>query len=196
VFEKNKKIFILLGHTDNESLNAYLAKHYERGAEDAGHDVRRMNLGDMDFDPVLHRGYKEIQELEPDLKKFQENLKWCDHFVLFYPVWHGGPPAKLKGIFDRAFLPGFAFKWRKYKFLGWRKLLTTRSARVVVTTGSLPIVARVMFGDYTNEIRKNLLGFSGFKPVKLCALGLAENIGEEKAKKWSKKIRRMGRRGK
>ena len=195
MFKKKKKIFILLGHTDNESLNAFFSNHYEKGAREAGLEVRRMNLGEMDFDPVLYRGYKEVQELEPDLKKFQEDLKWCHHFVLFYPVWHGGPPAKLKGIFDRAFLPGFAFSWRKYKFLGWQKLLSGRSARVVVTTGSPPIVARMMFGDYTNEIRKNLLGFSGFGPVRLTQIGPAEKISQEKANKLAKKFERMGSLG-
>ena len=176
-------------------LMLFFAKSYERGAKDKGYEVARMNLGDIDFDPVLHKGYKEIQPLESDLLKFQEHIKWCDHFVLFYPVWHGGPPAKLKGLFDRTFLPGFAYRFRKPKILGWQKLLIGRTARVFITTGAPPFISRLMFGDYTNEIRKNLLGFSGIK-TKLHAIGPAEEISEKKAHKWAKKIRRMGERAK
>ena len=69
-----KKISILVGHPDEEpTLTAKLADSYEAGAVAADHEVRRMNIGEMHFDPILHRGYKVIQELEPDLKTFQEN---------------------------------------------------------------------------------------------------------------------------
>jgi len=92
------------------------------------------------------------------------------------------------------FLPGFAFKFKKPKFLGWYKLLKGRTARVVATTGSPPIIARFMFGDYTNEIRLNLLGFAGIK-VRMTHLGPAENISPAKCNRWQKKIFRLGRRG-
>jgi len=189
-----KKIFILLGHSDKETLNGALADSYEESAKKGGFEVRRMNIGDLNFDPVLYKGYKVIQELEPDLKQVQENIKWCEHLVIFYPIWHGGPPAILKGLFDRIFLPGFAFEFREPKYLGWKKLLKGRTSRVIATTGSPPIIARLMFGDYTNEIRKNLLGFAGIK-VKMTHLGPAEDISEKQFKRFQKKISQLGKKG-
>ena len=192
---KKKKVFILMGHPDKDTLNGALADSYEEGVKESGYEIRRMNVGDMKFDPILHYGYKVIQELEPDLVQFQENIKWCQHLVIFYPIWHGGPPALLKGLFDRAFLPGFAFRFREPHFLGWQRLLKGRTARVIASSGSLPIFARILFGDYTNEIRKNLLGFAGFR-VYMTHIGPAENISDSKFKRWSRKFHRMGRKAK
>ncbi|MDP2593343.1 MAG: NAD(P)H-dependent oxidoreductase [bacterium] len=189
-----KKIFILLGHPDTESWNSRFASAYEKGARDAGHEVRRVNLGELDFDPILHNGYKVIQELEPDLKKVQEDIKWADHFVLFYPTWWVAMPALLKGFFDRAWLPGFAFKFRP-NGIGWWKLMKGKTARVFVTMDSPYILERVLFGDFTNEIKKGLLGFAGFKVKikKLSGMKFKNEAKKERMKKW---LAKWGKKGK
>lgn len=182
-----KKIFILMGNPDADgTLGAELADTYAKEAAAAGHEVRRANLGDLRFDPILHKGYKEIQQLEPDLLKVQEDMKWADHFVLIYPLWWAGMPALLKGMWDRMFIPGFAFHFHP-NGLGWDKLLKGKTARVIITSKNWPLLERVLFGDFTNEIGRALLSFSGYK-VKMTEIGRSEHMPDAYKAKWMKKI--------
>src|SRR5665213_655105 len=136
-----KKKFILLGNPDSEGMCHSIADTYEKTARDAGHTVDRLNIGEMQFDPILHKGYRAIQELEPDLKRFEDLVKWCDHFVIIHPVWWTGMPAILKGLFDRAWLPGSAFRYMKLKSgknsLMWHRLYRGKTARIIITSGTV-----------------------------------------------------------
>jgi|SRR3989344_4273639 len=195
-----KNIFILVGHPDLESSSVALAVEYQKAAEEAGHQVRRMNIGELQFDPILHKGYKVIQELEPDLISVQENFKWANHVVIFYPNWWCTMPAILKGMFDRMFLPGFAFRFKKNskgeKTKWVERLLKGKSARVVVTTGTHPLLIRLMFGDFTNEIARGTLGFSGMSPVYITTLGPCENAPERRRNRWHRLMHRLGAKAK
>ena len=188
----SKKIFVLLGHPDTESMCCELADSYAKGAISAGHEVRRSNLGDMNFDPILHKGYKVIQALEHDLLKFQEDVRWCDHLVIIYPSWWSTMPALLKGLFDRAWLPGFAYKF-KPNGLGWNKLLKGRTGRVFVTSDSAPLLARFLFGDNTNEIQDGILWFAGIN-TKMKKCGPMKKISPENRAKWVSKFFNYGKR--
>lgn len=190
-----KKIYILLGHTDKETYSGALADEYEKGARDGGHEVRRTNIGEIQFDPILHKGYKEIQELEPDLLKVQEDMKWADHIMLVYPNWWNTMPAILKGMFDRMWLPGFAFNFDK-KSKKLIKCLSGKSARVIIVAGThSPLITWCKFGDYTNEIRLGILKFAGISPVRLTALGPCERVTEEKKEQWKRDIFEFGKKG-
>jgi len=142
------KIFILLGHTDPATLSGAFADCYERSALAANHEVRRKNIGEMHFDPILHEGYKSIQQLEPDLKDFQEDIRWADHFVLIYPTWWSSMPALLKGLFERTWLPHYAFNFAHHG-LTWKKLLKGRTARIITSANTIPWLLRFMYGSPT-----------------------------------------------
>ena len=194
-----KNIVLLLGHPDtSQTLSGEFALLYEASAKKAGHTVQRFNIGEMNFDPILHKGYKVIQQYEPDLVKLQTAIKSCDHFVVIYPNWWCTMPALLKGLFDRMWMPGFAFHMLKdaqgHQKLGWQRLLKGKTARVIVLSGTHPFAIRFLFGDYTNEIGRGILWFAGFK-TKVTRLGPSEHAPEWKLNEWRRRIIRLGMMG-
>ena len=192
---KAKKIFILLGHPDSgpEPMSRQLADAYENAARAAGHDVRRLNLFDLTFDPTLHKGYRAIQELEPSLVMVQENISWCEHMIIFHPNWWGGMPGPFKGMWDRMFLPRFAFRMWKSR-LGWNPLLKGRTARIVVTCGNPAILDYLAFGDFTASLKRSLLQFAGLR-VRVTTFGLSETSSEKTKESWKRKIARLAKNG-
>jgi len=185
-----KKILVFCGHPDDDSMNHRFADAYAKGARASGYEVRQSNLGDLHFDPILHHGYKVIQALEPDLLKLQEDIKWCDHFVIVYPSWWSTMPALLKGLFDRMWMPGFAFHFGHSGIL-WQRLLKGKTARVFVTSDSNPFFARIVFGDDVNEIKRGILWFAGFS-ARVKKIGPMKNLTDSKKQSWLKWFERKG----
>lgn len=188
------RIFILLGHTDTETLSGAFADRYEASARSAGHEVRRMNIGEMHFDPILHQGYKVIQQLEPDLEDFKENVRWCEHFVIIYPIWWSAMPAMLKGLFDRAWLPHFAFNFADHG-LTWKKLLSGRTARIITSANTPPWLMYFMYGSPTAHLSLSVLEFAGIR-TRATLFGPSERASAATHAKWIAKVERLGRAGK
>ena len=171
-------IFALDGHPDIGRLSGALLDAYCEGAQSAGHTITRMALGDMDFDPVLKHGYRQRQDHEPDLLAALEAIRACDHFVLGFPMWWGSQPAKLKGFLDRLFLPGIAFDYVEGKPFP-AQLFAGRSAAAFIT-GETPgwWLSMVYKSPIIHQTRRQVLGFCGFKPVKVHYVKLVRNAPE------------------
>ena len=189
---------MLLGHPDKSGMCGAIADTYEAAAREAGHQVTRMNIGEMQFDPVLHKGYREKQELEPDLERFCNTLQTTDHFVVIYPVWWVGMPAILKGLFDRAWLPGSAFRYIRTntgaRTIFWHRLFQGKTARIFMTSGTHPLMVRFLPGNVNAQLRWGILWFAGFS-VRTDWFGPAENVPEKKKAKWLKRVSELGRKG-
>jgi NAD(P)H dehydrogenase (quinone) len=191
-----KKVFLLLGHPNPDSFNAALLNAYAEGLRNTGAELRISKLSDMQFDPSLHLGYGKIQALEPDLVKFQSDVQWCDHFVIVSPLWWGGPPAALKGLIDRAFLPGFGFKYKEGSPFQ-EKLLQGRSAHVLLTMDSPGFWYRWVLGSpWSKALRKQILGFMGFKPIRITTFGPLRGSKTEARSAMLQKARQLGAAGK
>ena len=187
-----QRILILLGHPDANSLCAALASAYAEGARAAGADVRWLRLGELDFDPLLHAGYRGTQVLEPDLLAAQAAIAWANHLVWVYPVWWGAMPALLKGFIDRVFLPGFAFRYRQGSAL-WDKLLAGRSAQLLVTMDSPPWYYRWVQGmPGHRQMQRTILEFSGIRPVRVHSFGPVRSASAARRAHWLQQAQHWG----
>jgi putative NADPH-quinone reductase len=174
------KIYVLLGHPDHESFNGKIAETYAKAATQAGHEVRTQHLGQLQFDPILWKGYKLVQELEPDLKDAQENILWCDKWVIIYPIWWGSMPALLKGFFDRTLYSGFAYKYHQNDPL-WDKLLKGRSADVITTCDAPRIWIWWQYRNSDlNSVKRATLEFCGITPVRVMRIDRIRYKDEQK----------------
>lgn len=187
-----KKVLIILGHPNKETFCGSLAENYKKGAIRAGAEVQEIFVSDLNFDLVLHRSYKEIQDLEPDLIRAQELIKWAEHLVFVYPTWWATMPALLKGFLDRVFLPGFAFKYRENSSL-WDKYLTGKSARLIIT---MDAPAWYNFLVYSNAgqkaMKRGTLQFCGIKPVRVTTIGSVKSLKKEQIINWLVKVEKLG----
>lgn len=187
------KITAVLGHPLADSFCAALLEAYLTGARNAGAEVRTHILSEKAFDPILHRAYRVIQELEPDLKIIQEDIRWADHLVFAFPIWWGVPPALMKGFLDRILVPGFAYKYATPHSLLQDKLLKGRSGRILCTMDSPTWYYRLFIGSPGLRMMKNsVLKFCGISPVHISAFGSVKLSSESRRQAWLKKAEQTG----
>ncbi|PZX18160.1 putative NADPH-quinone reductase [Breznakibacter xylanolyticus] len=188
----SKKIVIINGHPDKQSLCYTLAESYHRGALSGGAQSQMLHLCEMTFNPVLQYGYRQRTPLEPDLENARRAIGEADHLVWIYPTWWGTFPALMKGFIDRIFLPGFAFRYRDNSPL-WDKLLKGKTARLIVTMDSPRwyywLVARQ---PGHHAMKKGLLEFSGIRPVRITTLSPVKSSTDTTRRKWLDQIHQLG----
>lgn len=186
------RLFVFVGHPSKHSLSKSLADSYARGAESRGVEIRRQNVADMSFDSDLTNGYRKGKTLEPCLVKWRENVQWATHMVWVYPMWWGGMPAKMKGVVDRALLPGFGFQFHEGKPLP-EKLLKGRLADVYMTTDTPRwYLSLVLRNPGYNNVTKQVLGFCGINTRRFRHFSGASKATASKADKWMEQVRRDG----
>jgi len=187
-----RRLFLWVGHPRETSLSHGLADAYQRGAESAGAEIRRMNLHEMDFDLDLTFGYEKRKEHEPVLSEFLENTKWAEHLAWCHPLWWGGMPAKMQAAIDRTFLPGITFAYRE-KGPWWDKLLEGRTADVLVTADTPGFFLKWMYRNpHKNRIKRQILGFTGVKMTGYAHFATARQASAEKIEGWMKSAHDMG----
>lgn len=187
-------IAIIQGHPDERGghLCHALADAYAEGAEAAGHAVRRIEVAALDF-PVLRRREDWADgPLPPDLEAAQQAVAWAGHLVIVYPLWLGTMPALLKAFLEQLFRPGFAVA-PEGGATGWSRLLSGRSARVVVTMGMPALVYRWWFRAHSlRSLERNILKFVGIRPLRESLFGMVEDVSDARRRRWLDRMRALG----
>ncbi|MFM9370817.1 NAD(P)H-dependent oxidoreductase [Streptomyces sp. Da 82-17] len=128
------RVLWIFAHPERHSLNGALLDEGLRTLDALGHEHRVSDLYAMGWKAVVdaadfggadasgddsarerlvvgaaqEQAYEQ-GELSADIRAEQEKLDWADVVVFQFPMWWFGPPAILKGWFDRVLVQGFAF---------------------------------------------------------------------------------------
>ncbi|QIK78678.1 NAD(P)H-dependent oxidoreductase [Sphingomonas piscis] len=186
------RILIIDGHPD-PNMDHFVhaaASAYQEGAETAFHNVRRIDVARLNF-PIL-RSQREWNDAPPvsDIREAQDALQWAEHVAIFYPMWLGDIPALLKGFLEQVARPTFAFRYRHNGFP--EKLLKGRSARVVVSMGMPAAFYSLVYRAHSlKSLKRNILGFVGFSPVRQAVIGAVEGSPHHRDR-WLNKLQRLG----
>lgn len=147
-------VLIVLAHSEPTSFSTALTQRAQQALTDAGHQVTISDLYADGFNPVASRAdFTTVADrtrfqlqaeqahaakhdgFAPDIQREQARLKAADLVILQFPLWWGGPPAILKGWFERVLAYGVAYAdGLRYS----RGVFQGRRAMVSVTTGGTP----------------------------------------------------------
>jgi putative NADPH-quinone reductase len=189
------RICLLDGHPgpSQERFCAALADAYAGGARRSGHEVRRFDLGSMEF-PLL-RSAEDFEHgpVPDDAARVQDAIRWADHIVIIHPMWMGSQPALLRALFEQVFRYGFVLSQPEDK--ASNRLLKGKSAHIVMTMGMPAFVYRWWFGGHgVRCLEKSLLKFSGVRPVHRTLVGAVEDMSERKRRNWLQRMQSAGAR--
>ncbi len=139
-------------HPLPESYNAALRQRAEMALARNGHAVEIVDLYAERFDPVLsaeeRRDYLDAPERNlARVAGHVEKLKRAEGLIFVYPTWYYGPPAMLKGWFERTWLPGSAFEIPRYRGARARGALGNIRRCVCITTSGSPRWWLWLIGD-------------------------------------------------
>jgi NAD(P)H dehydrogenase (quinone) len=108
------KVLTVVSHPRQDSLTFVVAKRFEQGLKDAGHETEILDLHRIGFDPVLREAdepdwLKKNQTFSPEVEREIARMKEHDALAYIYPLWWYSMPAMLMGYIERVWNYGFAY---------------------------------------------------------------------------------------
>ncbi len=186
-------ILVINGHPDpsGERLAGALAAAYGKGAQAGGHQVRRIDIGALDFS-IMRRAEEFMTEPgEDSITAARADILWARHLVFIYPLWLGGPPALLKAFMEQVARHEFALGPAAHGLPAGK--LKGRSARIIVTMGMPALAYQLWFKAHgVKAFNSAILEIAGVKPVAATYFG---GIKEGGCDRVVERVRRLGERG-
>lgn len=200
-------ILVVNGHPDLHSFSSVMLEEVLKNLDREKHNIKALELGKMDFDPVLRFGYRERMTEDKVIVESQSLIQWADHFIFIYPIWWSGMPSLMKGWVERVFTPGIAYSSNRNGnfivnyLLGrqFKKLLKGKTA-TIYTTSMAPSWWYTIFSGWISvpdsygvaALKGAVLNHCGIKTKRIRVLGNMGREGStlEKRKKFLEQIAR------
>lgn len=190
-----RRILVINGHPDAGAPHFChaLTAAYLEGADQGGHEYRRLDLAGMNIPFLRSRQAWENEPLPPDLMRAADLVAWSDHLVLIFPLWLGTMPALVKAFLEHLLrpLPGSP---------GGPDLLSPgrlggKSARLIITMG-MPSGWHTLacYAVGLRGLERDILRRCGACPVEQTLIGSIEGDlwDRERARE---NVRRLGTKG-
>jgi putative NADPH-quinone reductase len=184
-----KQLLLINADIDKSATTQALIDAYRAGAETAQANIRDVVITDLKFNPNKQLPGRPV-ELEPDLLDAVDKIKWASHLIVFCPVYKESINFKIKGFFDRIFLPDQVFVVNQPNF---SNDFAGKSARIV------SILDEAAWNDWQTHqratymsIKRNVLEKCHIQPVHTSAIGHFYSLENDYAQKWLKKLFSFG----
>jgi putative NADPH-quinone reductase len=188
----SSRILVLDGHPDPDRSRFChaLAEAYIAGARSAGKETRLLTISELNV-PLLRTDSEfAAPPNSPEILRARDDLLWCDHVVIIFPLWLGGAPSLLRAFFEQLARGGFV---AETSGRGIRQKLKGRSARLIVTMGMPSFIYSLMFREHgVRNIMQGVLGFGGIAPVRRTFFGGVETAGAHVQQARLAKVRQLG----
>ena len=184
------KISLIFAHPNPESFNHAIASAAETELLLLGHQVRRHDLYQEQFNAVL----PSAVELESVIRQHCYEIVDAEGIVVVHPNWWGMPPAVLKGWIDRVLRVDVAYRLvTNEKGDGVPQgLLRARSA-IVFNTANTPEDRELQaFGDPLETLWKNcIFGLCGVKNVQRRSFSTVVASNYQQRTQWLMEVRKI-----
>lgn len=184
-----KKIFVITYQPKEKSDKAEYLETYVQEAKKLGHDVKVINLHNLDIDYLKFDGDLPDLTLSEELKQAQENILWADQIVLVYSVWCLGLPAKVKAFIERVFQKDVLVKYGK---MGPEPLLENKTM-VIMQSYSMPyFFMKYFYGDVPFKMLKVIFSdWCGFEIKKRFDFDVIDSVSDKKRQKWINEVKKF-----
>jgi putative NADPH-quinone reductase len=186
------RVLYVYCHPLEESFHAAIRKEALAGLAEAKHEVDLADLYAEKFDPVMgpdeRSDYHDLAKNQSRVAGYVARLRAADALIMQFPVWSFGPPAMMKGWFDRLFMPGVAFDLTDPSSV--KPMLTNLKRIAGITTYGRPWWNAFLVGNPPKKIMTRYVPrFTGGARVDYFPLYHMNVASEEKRKAFVAKVR-------
>ena len=185
------KTLIVYGHPNHLGHHGYFLEQLLLILNNKKVEYDVLDLYALKFDPVLRNEELSRQDdsiVSSDIKEYRQKVSEADKLIFIFPTWWQGPPAIVKGFFDRVFSAGFAFKYENSLPKG---LLKGKRAAVFSATGGPRVINKFIIGDKGLKVTvSNTLRFCGMR-AKGFSVGSARKFNDNKKRLILSRVTKM-----
>ncbi len=185
-------VLIVYAHPNPESYNASIFKLVSSELKNTIHQIKCLDLYEENFQPSMSCS-ERMQYMEKNktdaVVPYIEQLQWADALIMIYPTWWMGPPAILKGWFDRIWLPSvvaeFGPEGVKPKLTNLKKIL------IITTQGSSWWRMQIIANPPRRMMKLGLKACTRCKDIQWLALYSMDKIGKNKRADFLNRIKQV-----